>query len=131
MSTPRSPRSSTMSPPRGDAALVEYTRRFDRVDLAAGGLRLTRAEIADGAAAAPPETVAALRARGRADRELSSPPAAGRDRLRRRARRAARRALAADRRGRALCSGRHRRLSLLGADERDPGQGGRGRAAGR
>ena len=54
-----------------------------------------------------------------------------RSRLRRRGRRAARRALAADRRGRALRAGRHRRLSLLGADERDPGQGRRGRAAGR
>jgi histidinol dehydrogenase len=46
---------------RGDAALIDYTRRFDRVDLAAGGLRMTAREIADGAAAAPPETVAALR----------------------------------------------------------------------
>src|SRR5689334_2459992 len=46
---------------RGDAALIEYTRRFDGVDLAAGELRLTRREIAEGAAAAPAETVAALR----------------------------------------------------------------------
>jgi histidinol dehydrogenase len=46
---------------RGDAALIDYTRRFDRVDLAAGGLRLTAREIADGAAAAHPETIAALR----------------------------------------------------------------------
>jgi len=46
---------------RGDAALIDYTRRFDGVDLADGGLRLTRREIADGAAAAPPETVAALK----------------------------------------------------------------------
>ncbi|HMD62822.1 MAG TPA: histidinol dehydrogenase [Stellaceae bacterium] len=46
---------------RGDAALIDYTRRFDGVDLANGRLRLTRREIADGAAAAPPETVAALR----------------------------------------------------------------------
>jgi histidinol dehydrogenase len=45
---------------RGDAALIDYTRRFDRVDLAAGGLRLTAREIADGASAAAPETVAAL-----------------------------------------------------------------------
>src|SRR5438067_10268565 len=47
---------------RGDAALIDYTRRFDGADLANGGLRLTRREIADGAAAAPPEIVAALRA---------------------------------------------------------------------
>ena len=46
---------------RGDAALIDYTNRFDGVALAASGLRLTRREIADGAASAPPETVAALR----------------------------------------------------------------------
>ena len=45
---------------RGDAALTDYTRRFDGMDLAAGGLRLTSREIADGAAAASSETVAAL-----------------------------------------------------------------------
>ena len=43
---------------RGDAALFEYTRRFDRVDLAR--LRLEPREIAQGAAAAPKETVEAL-----------------------------------------------------------------------
>src|SRR6201997_3259549 len=46
---------------RGDGALFDYTRRFDGMDLTAGGLRLTAGEIADGAAAAHPETVAALR----------------------------------------------------------------------
>src|SRR5438132_3465514 len=46
---------------RGDAALIDHTRRVDGVDLANGGLRVTRREIADGAAAAAPETVAALR----------------------------------------------------------------------
>jgi len=46
---------------RGDAALIEYTRRFDGVDLAASDLRLTRGEIAESAAAASPDTVAALR----------------------------------------------------------------------
>src|SRR5215472_12317869 len=46
---------------RGDAALIDYTRRFDGIDLTAGGLRLTRREIAEGAAAAPAETLAALR----------------------------------------------------------------------
>src|SRR5712671_6362054 len=45
---------------RGDAALIDYTRRFDGVNLTPGGLRLTRAEIAQGAAAASAETVAAL-----------------------------------------------------------------------
>jgi histidinol dehydrogenase len=46
---------------RGDEALIEYTRRFDGVDLAIAGLRLTRDEVAAGAACAPPATVAALR----------------------------------------------------------------------
>ena len=45
---------------RGDAALVEYTSRFDRLKLTAAGLRLTRDEIAAGADAAPAETVDAL-----------------------------------------------------------------------
>src|SRR5215472_1748411 len=45
---------------RGDAAVIEYTRRFDGVDLPASDLRLTRSEIAEGAARAPPEAVAAL-----------------------------------------------------------------------
>src|SRR5437899_2203584 len=46
---------------RGDAALVEFTNRFDRVALSPERLRLAADEIAAGAALAPPETVAALR----------------------------------------------------------------------
>ena len=46
---------------RGDAALIDHTRRFDSVELPVSGLRVSRREIAGGAAAAPPETVAALR----------------------------------------------------------------------
>jgi histidinol dehydrogenase len=46
---------------RGDAALFDYTSRFDEVDLTKTGLRLSRREIAEGAAAAPADTVAALR----------------------------------------------------------------------
>src|SRR5215472_14156975 len=46
---------------RGDAALIDYSRRFDGVDLSARGIRLTRDEIAEGAAAASAETVDALR----------------------------------------------------------------------
>src|SRR5437773_101789 len=46
---------------RGDAVLIEYTKRFDRIDLAPATLRLTQAEIAAGADAAPADTVAALR----------------------------------------------------------------------
>jgi histidinol dehydrogenase len=46
---------------RGDKALIEYSRRFDGVDLAVTSLRLTRDELAAGAASAPPATIAALR----------------------------------------------------------------------
>src|SRR5258708_2811833 len=46
---------------RGDAALIDYTTRFDRVTLTAKQLRLSADEIAGTAAKAPAETVAALR----------------------------------------------------------------------
>jgi histidinol dehydrogenase len=46
---------------RGDAALIEYTSRFDRNELTPEALRLGPAEIAAGANAAPTETVDALR----------------------------------------------------------------------
>ncbi len=46
---------------RGDAALLDYTRRFDRADFDASGLRLRRDEIAAAAASVPAETMAALR----------------------------------------------------------------------
>jgi histidinol dehydrogenase len=46
---------------RGDAALIDYTKRFDGVELTVPGLRLTRDEIAERAAAALPEIVEALR----------------------------------------------------------------------
>jgi histidinol dehydrogenase len=46
---------------RGDAALVDYTRRFDRVTLSPARLRLSPDEIAAGDEQASPETVAALR----------------------------------------------------------------------
>ena len=46
---------------RGDLALIEYTSRFDRVDLTTQTLRLTAAQIAAGAEAAPTGTVEALR----------------------------------------------------------------------
>lgn len=46
---------------RGDAALVDYTRRFDRMDVAAEGLRVTDAEIDAAFAACDARTLAALR----------------------------------------------------------------------
>jgi len=45
---------------RGDAALIDYTRRFDGVDLTPDILRISPREIAEGAAAAPAATLAAL-----------------------------------------------------------------------
>ena len=46
---------------RGDAALIDYTRRFDRIELTPATLRLSWDEIAAGADAAAAETVDALR----------------------------------------------------------------------
>src|SRR5580704_11454161 len=46
---------------RGDAALIDYTKRFDRVALTADRLRVSPQEITAAADAAPAETVAALR----------------------------------------------------------------------
>ena len=45
----------------GDAALVELTRRFDRLDLAPKDLRIGDAEIGAATAACPPEQLDALR----------------------------------------------------------------------
>jgi histidinol dehydrogenase len=44
----------------GDAALLELTRRFDRLDLAATGIRVSQAEIAHAVAACDREQMAAL-----------------------------------------------------------------------
>jgi len=46
---------------KGDAALVAYSQKFDRVDLAARGLKISRAEVEAAIAASPPEALAALR----------------------------------------------------------------------
>ena len=46
---------------RGDAALIEYTKRFDRLELTAKTLPLSQGEVAAAAKAAPADTVAALR----------------------------------------------------------------------
>ena len=45
---------------RGDAALAEYSLRFDRFDLSAAGLRVSAEEIADAVRASPPATLEAL-----------------------------------------------------------------------
>ena len=46
---------------RGDSALIEYSRKFDRVDLAALGLRIDAADIEAAAARCDPEAVGALK----------------------------------------------------------------------
>ncbi|MCZ6862557.1 MAG: histidinol dehydrogenase [Alphaproteobacteria bacterium] len=46
---------------RGDAALIDYTKRFDRLDLSARTLRIDASEIEAAGAAADPDAVAALR----------------------------------------------------------------------
>jgi histidinol dehydrogenase len=46
---------------RGDAALVDYSRRFDRVDLEVMGLRVTDAELDAATAACDPRALDALR----------------------------------------------------------------------
>ena len=45
---------------RGDAALLDYTRRFDRLALTAEGLRIPQTELDAAAAACDAETIAAL-----------------------------------------------------------------------
>jgi histidinol dehydrogenase len=45
---------------RGDAAVIDYTKRFDRLTLAAGGLRFTPQEIERAAAEVPKATMVAL-----------------------------------------------------------------------
>jgi histidinol dehydrogenase len=46
---------------RGDAAVIDYTKRFDRLDLTPETLRVSSAEIAAAAKACPPAALAALR----------------------------------------------------------------------
>src|SRR5215471_5595656 len=45
---------------RGDTAVIEYTRRFDGVELEPNGLCLDREEIAEAAAAVSADTLSAL-----------------------------------------------------------------------
>ena len=115
---------------RGDRALRDYTQKFDRLrprrrrpaGHAAGDCRRARGLRAQGARRD--------RIRPRPHRGLSPPASAAGRPLHRCARRRTRLALDGDRGGRALCAGRHRRLSVFRADERRAGQG-RRRAASR
>ncbi len=46
---------------RGDAALIDFTKRFDRFDLNATNLRVSAADMASAKAAVPPATFDALK----------------------------------------------------------------------
>ena len=89
----------------------------------AEALRVTPAEIDAAVKACDADDARRAEIRPRPHRGLSPPATAEGRALHRRARRRARLALERDRGGRALCAGRHRRLSVLGADERGAGQG--------
>jgi histidinol dehydrogenase len=54
---------------RGDAAVVEYTNRFDRVSLAAERLRVARTEIDQAIASVPAKTISALKLAARRIRD--------------------------------------------------------------
>ena len=115
---------------RGDTALKEYTQKFDRLDLDRVGIKVTPEEIAAALGDCARGRARRAETRPRPHRGFSSPAdAAGRP-LHRCARRRARVALDGDRRGRPLRARRHRRLSVLGADECGAGKG-RRRAADR
>ena len=113
---------------RGDRALIELTRKFDRVDLDTRRRCASRRRDRRGGGRLRPRGARRADARARPHRGLSPPPEADGRPLHRRARRRARPPLDRDRGGRPLRAGRHRRLSVVGADERGAGQG-RRRAA--
>ncbi len=57
---------------RGDAAIIEYTRRFDRLELTPATMRIPAAEIAAAASSCSAETVAALRLAAERIAEITS-----------------------------------------------------------
>ena len=113
---------------KGDAALVEFTNKFDRTSIDRSRPARHQGRDRGGGRRLRGRGPRRARLRPRPHRGLSPPPASPRRSFHRCARRRARLALDGDRRRRALCAGRHRRLSVLGADERRAGEG-RGRAA--
>ena len=109
---------------RGDAALFELTAKFDRIDLAKIGLRVSAAEID----AAEQSLRAARRSprsssRATASRPITAARSPADDRFTDALGVELGYALERDRGGRALRAGRHRGLSVVGADERRAGQG--------
>ena len=118
---------------RGDAAVLEYTSRFDALDggVAGRSSSCTPGRTAGGASTALPAAQReALRGRGRARAQLPRAPEEGQRReleLPRRRRHAARPEGHAAGPRRHLRARRQGGLSVGGADERDPGPGGRRR----
>ena len=122
-------RSSPRCAPTATRRLLEYTERFDGLDLAATGMPCHARRDRGRLRARPtPKAVEALRFAHDRIARASRKAAPGRRPLRRSDRRRARLALDGDRGGRPLRAGRHGELSELGADERGAGQGRRRRA---
>ena len=114
----------------GDAALVRLTAKLDGVRLTPARLRVKPQEIRRLARGADRELVAALERMARQIERLPPPAAGARLPQRAAGRLAARGDRAAAGLGRPLRARRLGRLSLVGADERDPGEGRRRRASG-
>ena len=108
---------------RGDVALAELSLRFERIEIGRIGLKIDAAEIEAAIGACDEDRARGAQACACPGDGLSPAPEARRPFLHRSARRRARLAVAADRRGRPLCSGRRRDLSVLGHHERRAGQG--------
>jgi hypothetical protein len=115
---------------RGDAALIDYTARFDRLTLTPETLAIPESEIDAAEAAAPPAEREALALAAERDPRLSRPPAPRGCALDRRGGRRDGLALDAGRRGGALCARRHGVLPVFRADERHPRRHRRREAAG-
>ena len=107
---------------RGDAALIDYTRRFDKLELTQATLRVGEDEIEAAVARLPEGGARGARLRQGAHRGLPSPPTAEGRSFHRCGRHRPWPALDADRRGRPLRAGRHGELPLLRADERGAGE---------
>ena len=108
---------------RGDVALAELSLRFDRIEIGRIGLKIDAAEIDAAIGACDEDRARSAQARARPGDGFSPAPEARRPFLHRPARGRARLAVAADRRGRPLCSRRRGELSVLGHHERRAGQG--------
>ncbi len=114
---------------RGDAAVLEYTARFDRLPAASlASLELKSSQLQAALESLPADTRQALEAAAERVRRYHEKQVQAFVELHRGRRHHARPASHAARPRRPVCAGRQGGLSLVGADERDSGQGGgRGR----